>query len=71
MDLSASSLIQRSEAQSAEGRSASGENASGITDELVRQVADQIYARLLRELRYEQERQGALTRKTPFRKGGR
>lgn len=71
MDFSTSSLIQRSEAQPADGRSASGENSSGVTDELVRKIADQVYLRLLRELRIEQERQGALIRKTPFRKGGR
>jgi hypothetical protein len=46
-------------------------NASGeISRDLVRKVADEVYAMLKRELQIENERRRVLAKKSPFKQGG-
>ena len=45
--------------------------ASGeISPDLVRKVADEVYALLLRELQIENERRRVLALKSPYKQGG-
>jgi hypothetical protein len=47
-------------------------NASGeINRDLVRKVADEVYAMLKHELRIEYERRRVASKKPPFKQGGR
>jgi hypothetical protein len=46
-----------------------GENRGPISPELVRNIADRVYARLLRELRIERERQRFPGRRTGHARG--